>query len=144
MSGTDKILLVDDEADFVSALSERIAHRGLAVDVADNGLKALDLAGQNAYDAVILDLAMPEMDGIETLKRLLDLNPDLQVILLTGRATLQQGVEAMKLGAMDVLEKPARLDLLLDKIRKAQANRVLLVEKRNEEKIRKIVDNKAW
>ena len=85
---TDKVLLVDDEAEFTEVLAERMTTRGLRVDVADSGHAALDRAREVFYDAVILDLMMPGIDGLETLKRLLEINADLQVILLTGHATL--------------------------------------------------------
>ena len=71
---------------------------------------------------------MPEMDGLETLKQLKEINPDLQVILLTGHGTIDKGVEAMKLGAMDFVEKPADFQELLEKIKKAKDKRMLLIE----------------
>jgi DNA-binding NtrC family response regulator len=140
----EKVLLVDDEMDFTDALSERMESRGLEVDVAASGPEALDKAHGKSYDAIILDMAMPEMDGIETLKRLLKDNPDLQVILLTGRATVRQGIEAMKIGAMDLLEKPAELERLMEKIEQATTNKMLLVEKRTEDKIKGILETKWW
>lgn len=140
----EKVLLVDDEAEFTQVLSQRMESRGVDVDIAASGREALALAKANSYDAIILDLAMPEMDGMETLGCLLEDNPDLQVILLTGYATLQKGVEAMKLGAMDFLEKPAELKKLMEKIQKAKANKMLLVEKHVEEKIRAILETKGW
>src|SRR4030042_4766153 len=118
-----KILLVDDEEDFTGVLAERMIARGLQVDTANSGVKGVELARDRYYDAIILDLAMPGMDGIETLKRLLVRNPDLQIILLTGRATLQKGIEAVKLGAVEFLEKPAKIDLLLEKAQTAQNRR---------------------
>jgi DNA-binding NtrC family response regulator len=139
-----KVLLVDDDADFTDVLSERMESRGVGVDTAASGGEALEKVKDKSYDAIILDLAMPEMDGIETLKRMLADNPDLQVILLTGHATLAKGVEAMKLGAMDFLEKPAEIQKLMEKIEKAKANRMLLVEKRSEEKLKEILKTKWW
>ena len=97
-----------------------------------------------AYDAIVLDLAMPEMDGIETLKHLLKINPDLQIILLTVHATLQKGIEATKLGAMGFLEKPAEIKDLMEKIQQAKANKMLLVEKQMEKKIKGILEHKSW
>jgi DNA-binding NtrC family response regulator len=141
---TEKVLLVDDEPEFVQVLSQRMESRGVGVDTAASGREALEKVRGRSYDAIILDLAMPEMDGIETLKRLLEDNPDLQVVLLTGYATLEKGVEAIKLGAMDFLEKPAEIQELMEKIRKAQANRMLIVEKRAEEKIKSILQTKGW
>jgi DNA-binding NtrC family response regulator len=140
----EKVLLVDDEPEFVQVLSQRMESRGVGVDTAASGREALEKVRGKSYDAIILDLAMPEMDGIETLKRLLEDNPDLQVVLLTGYATLEKGVEAIKLGAMDFLEKPAEIQELMEKIRKAKANRMLIVEKRAEEKIKSILETKGW
>jgi DNA-binding NtrC family response regulator len=138
------VLLVDDEEDFTATLSERMEQRGLEVDVSSSGPDAIQQVHAKTYDAVILDLAMPGMNGIETMKRLLGDNPDLQVILLTGRATVRDGVEAMSEGAMEFLEKPADLDLLLNKIGTAQENRVLLMEKRVQETITEILRTKGW
>ncbi len=138
------VLLVDDEEEFTRVLSERIKARGAHVDTAANGIEALDKAKDMSYDAIILDLAMPKMDGLETLKHLLELNPKLQVILLTGHATVQTGVEAMKLGAMDVLEKPAQFQTLMEKIQRAGAQKMVLVEKQREEEIRRILQTRAW
>ncbi len=140
----EKVLLVDDDADFTDVVSERMESRGVGVDTAASGTEALEKVRDKSYDAIILDLAMPEMDGIETLKRLLADNPDLQVILLTGHATLAKGVEAIKLGAMDFLEKPAEIQKLMEKIEQAKANRMLLVEKRSEEKLKQILKTKWW
>lgn len=139
-----KVLLVDDEEDFTDVLSERMKERGLDVDVSDNGPDAIEKVRGKGFDAVVLDLAMPGMDGIETLKRLLGENPDLQVILLTGRATVRDGVDAMSAGAMEFLEKPVDIDLLMKKIQEAQVNRVLLMEKRAEETITEILQKKGW
>lgn len=139
-----KVLLVDDEQDFTAALSERMEERGLEVDVSDNGADAIEKVRGKGFDAVVLDLAMPGMDGIETLRRLLGENSDLQVILLTGRATVRDGVNAMSAGAMEFLEKPVDLELLMTKVREAQVNRVLLMEKRAEEAITDILKKKGW
>ena len=126
-------LLVDDEVEFVEVLADRLEARDLVVETANNEELALAKAEQKVFDAILLDLAMPGMDGIQTLKALLGQNPDLQVILLTGQATLGQAVDAMKLGALDFLEKPAEIQKLLKKIQEAKANKMLLVEQRTEE-----------
>jgi DNA-binding NtrC family response regulator len=138
------VLLVDDEEEFVSVLAERLEVRGLTVDTAGNGETAVEKVGKRAFDAVLLDMAMPGMDGIETLKRLLRINPDLQVILLTGRATLGQAVEAMKLGALDFLEKPADIETLVARIEDAAAKKSSLAEKRIEGEITDIMRKKGW
>ena len=140
----ERVLLVDDELDFTEVLSERMNSRGVDVDTAASGREALDKVRDRSYDAVILDLAMPDMDGIETLKRLIEGNPDLQVILLTGHATLEKGIEAVKLGAMSFLEKPAEIQKLIETIDEAKAKKMLLVEKRVEAKIKGILESKSW
>jgi DNA-binding NtrC family response regulator len=142
--GRERVLLVDDELEFTQVLSERMEARGVDVDTAASGHEALEKATGKPYDAIILDLSMPEMDGIETLQHLLEDNPDLQVILLTGYPTLEKGVEAMRLGAMDFLAKPAGIQKLIEKIDEAKANKMLLVEKRMEQKIKGILEAKGW
>ncbi len=87
---------------------------------------------------------MPEMDGIETLRHLIEDNADMQVILLSGYATLQKGVDAIKLGAMDFLEQPAENQKLLDTIEEVKSNKTPLVEKRVEEKNKGILETKSW
>jgi DNA-binding NtrC family response regulator len=139
-----KVLLVDDEAEFVEALGERLEARGFAVDTAPTGLTAIVKAEQTRYDAIVLDMAMPGMDGIETLERLLELNPDLQVILLTGRATLEQAATAIKLGALDLLEKPAEIELLVKKIEAAAERRGSLEDRRIGERVDDILRKKGW
>jgi DNA-binding NtrC family response regulator len=140
----EKVLLVDDEAEFTSLLASRLEERGLRVETASNGAEAVEKVKQGTYDAVILDLAMPGMDGIETMKSLLEKRPDLQVILLTGHASIEKGVEAVKLGAKDFLEKPADLAKLLQKIKDAKTERMLLVEKKIEEDLKDILKSRGW
>ena len=141
---TEKVLLVDDETDFLSIMSERMKARGMDVSTAASAKEAIQMAGAESFDAIILDLQMPEMDGLEALKALKAINPELQVILLTGHATIEKGVEAMKLGAMDLMEKPADLKTLAEKIKKAKAKKVILVEKQSEENIKHIIGGKGW
>jgi two-component system response regulator RegA len=138
------VLLIDDEAEFVAALAERLEMRGLAVTAAPNGETALEKARKTTFDAVLLDMAMPGLNGIETLKGLLQINPDQQVILLTGRATLRQAVEAMKLGAFDLLEKPADIGVLVAKIAEAAARKSSLENQRVDRKMTDILRKKGW
>jgi len=140
----DKILLVDDEEDFTSALSERLENRGLKVVSAESGMEAVRKVKEEHFDAIVLDMLMPEMDGIETLKQLLNNNPDLQIILLTGHATVSKGVEAMKHGAMEFLEKPVDIDKLMKHINEAKTQRILLAEKKLEEKTWEILKKYGW
>ncbi|UCE77697.1 MAG: response regulator [Gammaproteobacteria bacterium] len=141
---TEKILLVDDEADFLEALSERMRARGMDVVTSASAREALETVEKGAFDAVVLDLMMPGMDGLEALRILKQKDPKLQVILLTGHATVEKGVEAIKRGAMDLLEKPADIDTLTQKIKEASAQRMLLVSQEAEEKIKDILASKGW
>jgi DNA-binding NtrC family response regulator len=141
---SEKVLLVDDEIDFLDTFSERMRTLGMEVATASSGADALKKVEQEFYDVIILDLLLPGVDGLETLKILKEKKPELQVILLTGHATVEKGIEAMKLGAMDFLEKPADLSQLAEKIKKAQAKKILIVEKQTEEKINNLLAEKGW
>ena len=141
---TEKVLLVDDEKDFIETLSERMETRGMNVSSTVSPKEALDIVDKESFDAVVLDLKMPEMDGLEVLKRIKEKNPDIQVILLTGHATVQKGIEAMKLGAMDLIEKPVDISTLTEKIKNAHTQKMILVEKKTTEKIQKIIRSKSW
>lgn len=138
------ILLVDDEEAFLKVLSQRLESRGMKVDTSTTGEAAIAKAKAKGFDAIVLDLAMPGVDGMETLKRIKDDNPDLQIIMLTGHASVDKSVEAMKEGAVDFMEKPVDLQQLLRKIEEAKNQRVLLVEKQHEEKIKDILKSKGW
>jgi DNA-binding NtrC family response regulator len=139
-----RVLLIDDEEAFVAALAERLEVRGLTVETAASGEAALVRARAATFDAVLLDMAMPGLDGLDTLKGLLAINPDQQVVLLTGRATLRQAVEAMKLGALDLLEKPADIGTLVAKIAEAAARKSSLEDKRVGERMTDILRKKGW
>ena len=117
----DRVLLIDDEVEFVGVLAERLRARGLEVDVACSGIEGVEKSQLTKFDAVVLDFAMPGMDGLATLKALLAGTPDLQVMLLTGQATIKTAVEATRLGAVDILEKPLDITTLMEKIREARA-----------------------
>ena len=138
------VLLIDDEQQFLKVLEERLETRGLKVNTATSGEDALTLVDDRNFDAIVLDLAMPGIDGIETLRLLKEKNPDLEIIMLTGHATVQKGIEAMKLGAEDFLEKPVDLSVLLERISEAKNKRILILEKKSQEAIKKIIKSKAW
>ncbi|WP_462270148.1 response regulator [Desulfobacter sp.] len=140
----EKVLIIDDEQDFTQALAERMTTRGMTVSTSSSAIEGLKNVEEHSFDVVVLDLQMPEMDGIETLKVLKKKKPELQVILLTGHATVEKGIEAMKLGAMDLLEKPADMTTLTEKIKKAQAQKMILVEKKSEERIKNIMETRGW
>jgi len=128
------ILLVDDEVSFVETLSKRIAKRELKVSSALSGQEALDTLktgdGASNFDVVILDVKMPGMDGLETLAAIKLKHPNLEVIMLTGHATVESAIEGMKAGAFDYLMKPCDIDLLMAKI-----DRAVVKKREHEEKI---------
>ncbi|MBU0986876.1 MAG: response regulator, partial [Proteobacteria bacterium] len=114
-----RLLLVDDEADFRQAIARRLAKRGLVPEQAQSGQECLTVLAKKSMDVVVLDVKMPGMDGIETLGHIKNKHPKTEVILLTGQATTQDGVEGIKAGAFDYLTKPIELDHLLSKIKQA-------------------------
>jgi DNA-binding NtrC family response regulator len=116
-----KVLLVDDEKDFLDIMAERLAARGLDVATADSAEDALKMVITVSYDAVIMDLMMPGLDGFKALKLFKKSRPDLSIILLTANVPEETRLEAIKLGALDVIEKPADLNLLNQKIEEAKA-----------------------
>ncbi|MCJ2163103.1 MULTISPECIES: response regulator [unclassified Pseudodesulfovibrio] len=140
----EKVLLIDDEKEFLEALSERMTIRGMDVSTAETATNAVSALSAGDYDAIVLDLQMPDMNGIDMLKLIKKSHPDMQVILLTGQATLEAGIQAMKLGAMDFMEKPADIEALTDKIKKAQAKKMVIVEKKTEKKVNDILKTKGW
>lgn len=111
------ILLVDDERGYVEILARRLRSRGFSTNFALSGREALDRigAGGESVDVVVLDVRMPGMDGIETLKALKQMRPLVEVLMLTGHGTVKSAVEAVKLGARDYLMKPCSLDELVAK-----------------------------
>lgn len=113
------ILLVDDESDFVETMVKRFGIRKMPIDTARSGQEALAVMEAKDYDVIILDVRMPGMDGLEVLKRIRERSPLTEVIMLTGHASLEAGMQGMNLGAYDYVLKPADFDDLLDKVRKA-------------------------
>ncbi len=138
------VLLVDDEEQFLKVLSQRMEGRGLKVDTSTSGEDAINRVKGKDFDAIVLDLAMPGMNGIETLKRIRSENPDVQIIMLTGHGNLEKGVEAIKAGAVDFLEKPADMNKIMEKIAEAKNKRVLLIEKKKEAHVKEILETKGW
>jgi len=116
-----RLLIVDDEKDFLDIMAERIRTRGMDVSTATSAQKALSMIRKETYDVVIMDFLMPEMDGFKALKLFKETRPDLQIILLSANLREEECIEAKRLGAMDVIEKPADLNLLTQKIEAAKA-----------------------
>lgn len=111
-----KILLVDDETEYVVTLAERLGMRGIEADVAGNGEEALQLIRSNGYTVVVLDLMMPGMSGIEVLKRIKADHPGIEVILLTGLGAAKDAGDGISAGAFGYLMKPVQIEELLGKI----------------------------
>lgn len=111
MANPDRIsiLTVDDDEEYRGILTRRFVRRGHDVEQTGSPLEALRLAEQKHFDVVVVDLAMPEMDGVQLLVRLRQIDPETEVILLTGQATIETAIRAMKLGAYDFLIKPCSL-----------------------------------
>ncbi len=107
-----KLLVIDDEKGLRDMLVYGLTGRGYEVDTADNGLEAVEKARGARYDLALCDLMMPEMNGLETLKRLKEIRPDIEVIMVTGYATLENAVQSMKEGAYDYVAKPYELEQL--------------------------------
>jgi DNA-binding NtrC family response regulator len=126
-----RVLLVDDEEEFVQALSERLALRDYDITTSLSGDDALEKIKQYNYDVVILDVAMPGIDGLEALREIKKIKPLTEVIMLTGQGTVEAAIEGMKLGAFDFLMKPCNTEDLDTKIKKAQARKA-----EHEERIR--------
>ena len=118
------VLLVDDEEEYVSVLSERLRRRGLDVSAAVRADDALALLKEGNFDVALVDLIMPGISGLDLLKNLKAVRPEVQVILLTGRGSTREGVEGMRLGAFDYLNKLQDIETLVAKIRDATENAV--------------------
>ena len=124
-----RLLLVDDEEDFRTTLANRLKKRKMDVTGAGSGSEAIELVGQRPFDVAIVDVKMPGIDGIETLRQIKQISPLLEVIMLTGHASVESGIEGMKIGAYDYLMKPCNIDDLLLKVGDAY-HRKLLQEER--------------
>lgn len=114
-----RLLLIDDEQGFVETMAKRLDKRGHEVATALSGQEGLDVLAERTIDVVILDVKMPGMDGIETLKRIKADHPLVEVVMLTGHATIESAIEGMKHGAFDYLMKPCEMDELLAKMNEA-------------------------
>jgi two-component system OmpR family response regulator len=114
-----RVLVVDDEDDFRNTLIKRLETRKVPVTGAAGGDEALALLKDQDFDVVVLDVKMPGKDGIETLQEMKKLKPQTQIILLTGHASVEAGIQGMRLGAFDYIIKPVPLDELLEKLQQA-------------------------
>jgi len=116
---TLRVLIVDDEDDFRETIVKRLNARKILAEGAASGVKALQVLENKDFDVIVLDVKMPDMDGIETLRHIKKLKPEIEVIMLTGHASVEFGLKGMQLGAFDYVMKPAPLNELLDTIGQA-------------------------
>ena len=115
-----KLLLVDDEKPFLDTITKRLKKRDLNVSAVYSGAEALaELENNKKIEVVVLDVKMPGMDGIETLVEIKKSFPLVEVIMLTGHATVETAIDGMKLGAFDYLMKPCDIDTLVTKVNEA-------------------------
>jgi DNA-binding NtrC family response regulator len=119
-----KILLVDDEIDFLQAITERLALKGFDVIAASNGNEAIASAEKDLFDVAVVDFQMPGMDGTQVMKLLKERHRYLEIIMLTGHATIDSAVESTKLGAFKYLEKPYDFEKLVAVIKEAYEARL--------------------
>ncbi|MFZ5584389.1 MAG: response regulator [Thermodesulfobacteriota bacterium] len=125
---TFSVLVVDDERDFLEPLVERLELRGLNAAGRDNAADGLRYLAENPVDVVVLDVKMPGMDGLTALKRIKASHPLVEVILLTGHASVESGMEGLELGAFDYLIKPVKLDELMERIMDAHDRKLVMQE----------------
>ncbi|MGD9818710.1 MAG: response regulator [Desulfomonilaceae bacterium] len=114
-----KILIVDDEERFRVTMSKLLGAEGLDARTAGSAAEALKTLASEAFDVVILDVRMPEMSGVEALKKIKEIDPYLEVIIMTGYASVDTAREIMSTGAFDYLLKPYSIETLLEKIEAA-------------------------
>ncbi len=114
-----RVLVVDDEIDFLKFIRRRLSKRNIDVSTSADGRSALGILESNKVDVVILDVRMPGMNGLETLKKIHKRFPEIAVIMLTGHGSMQSGIEGISHGAYDYVLKPFSIDDLLQRIRSA-------------------------
>ena len=139
-----KVLLVDDEKQFVETLALRLEARDFAVATAFNGDQALDYLKGKDVDVVVLDVLMPGLSGIDTLREMKKIRPLTEVIMLTGHATVETAIEGMKLGAFDYLMKPTEIEELVEKITKAHGRKTEQEERIQKATIERITQTRGF
>ena len=124
-----RVLLVDDEVEFVSTLTKRMKKRKLTASSVNSGEDALEFLGQHPADVVVLDVKMPGIDGMQTLREIKQQYPLIEVIMLTGHANVEVAIQGMEIGAFDYLMKPMAIDDLVYKIQDAYKKKFIQEEK---------------
>jgi len=136
-----KILLVDDEVVFTTNMGKLLSNRGYKVTAANSGDSAIQALEKENYDVVVLDLKMPGMDGLATLKEIKKLGLFTETLILTGHGSIDTALEAIKLGAYDYLTKPCEIDDLVGKIEGAWQRKDGAEKKEMKEKAQKVVES---
>lgn len=134
-----RVLFVDDEVDFLDTLLKRMRKRRVDVSGVKSGEDALEWLADNTVDVVVLDVRMPGMDGIETLRAIKKINPLVEIIMLTGHASLEVARKGMELGAFDYLMKPVDIDDLLYKVQDACKKKS--IQERKIKSIKALIDS---
>jgi len=138
------VLFVDDEVPFVEAMTKRLTRRDLEIIPAHSGNEALTKLKEHAgVEVVILDVKMPGMDGIEALREIKRQFPLVEVIMLTGHATVESAIEGMKIGAFDYLMKPSEIETLVTKVMEAAAKKRQHEEKIMQARLKAITTRRA-
>lgn len=122
---TLRVLIVDDEQDFLETIVKRLRKRKVDSIGVSSGKEALRILEAQSFDVIILDVRMPGMDGIETLKEIKKKSPFTEVIMLTGHASVESGMQGMQFGAYDYVIKPADLEELIEKVNQAKERKAL-------------------
>ncbi|MGD1999857.1 MAG: response regulator [Desulfobacterales bacterium] len=140
-----KLLLIDDETAFLDAMARRLQKRDFDILTATSGMEAMEVLSNDSekIEVVILDVKMPGMDGIETLVEIKRKYPLIEVVMLTGHATVSSAIDGMKQGAFDYLMKPCDMDVLVAKVNEAAAKKRSHEEKIIEARLREITTRHA-
>jgi len=136
-----KILLVDDEVVFTTNMGKLLTNRGYRVTAANSGDAAIQALEKESFDVVVLDLKMPGMDGLTTLKEIKKLGLFTETLILTGHGSIDTALEAIKLGAYDYLTKPCEIDDLVGKLEGAWQKKDGAEKKEMKEKMQKVVES---
>lgn len=128
MAEESKILVIDDERPIRNALKDILEYEKFIVAEAPDGLEGLELLKKGPYDLVLCDIKMPKMDGIDVLEKILEIQPDIPVIMISGHADIDTAVGAIKKGAYDFIAKPLDLNRLLITVRNALERQSLVTE----------------
>ncbi|MDD3471577.1 MAG: response regulator [Syntrophaceae bacterium] len=120
-----RVLIIDDEVDFVETIVKRLRDRGLEAEGALSGPEGLKILDERDFDVIILDVKMPKMSGIETLREIKKKKPLVEVIMLTGHGSVESGIQGLQLGAFNYVMKPVPLNELLKQMNQAYERKLI-------------------